>query len=336
MKSGELVIVQGTLNSTKYKMNILVTGASGMIGKALCKSLRQAGHCVTGVVRRSPAPGGLEVPNIDGNTDWHNILPDSLEVVVHLAARVHNMHESEESATKDYFEINTAGTLNLAKQCAIQRIKRFIFISTVKVLGEGKDTPYSAADPGSPIGAYAISKWEAEQGLAEIANNSEMEIVILRPTLVYGPDVRANFLSLMKAVDRNFVLPLGCIKNLRSLLYVGNMVDAICACVNNPNAVGKTYLLSDGENVSTPELFRRIAKALDRPPRLLPVPIGVLRFCGILLGKSTVVNRLIGSFVVESNEIHNDLGWSPPYSMAAGLKVTADWYAQQKNADTTV
>ncbi len=250
--------------------------------------------------------------------------------MVHLAAHVHGMQEAEDDAAVLYRQVNTEGTLNLARQCAAGGVRRFVFLSTVKVLGEGREEPYHANDPAIPIGPYAISKWEAEQGLQEIAEHTGMEVVILRPPLVYGPGARANFLRMMRTIDKGIPLPFGAIQNRRSLLYVDNLVDAIRVCLNHPAATGKTYLVSDVDDVSTPELIRRMASALGRPARLLPVPCRWMRFVGQLLGKQAVVNRLLDSLTVDSQPIREELNWSPPYSMQTGLVATAEWYRKVK------
>ena len=221
-----------------------------------------------------------------------------------------------------YRATNTEATLNLARQASQAGVKRFVFISTIKVNGEGRDTAYRETDVPVPEDAYAISKWEAEQGLQQIARETGLEVVILRPPLVYGPGVKANFLRLMKTIQRGWPLPLGAIRNRRSLLYLGNFVDAIRLCVEHPAAAGQTFLLDDGQAVSTPELIRAVARAMGRPARLLAVPVGVLAFMGALLGKRAAVARLTGSLHVDSSAIRSRLGWTPPYSMEAGLAAT--------------
>lgn len=269
-----------------HPQKILVTGANGWTGRALCTFLEQSGHTVIRAVRSSSATSDeITAGEIHGNTDWKLLLASQLDAVVHLAARVHQVKEKDEQATAQYWQVNTLGTLNLARQCAAAGVKRFVFISSVKVLGEGQKHPYQSDGPAIPVGPYAMSKWEAEQGLLEIAAQTGMQVVILRPPLVYGPGVKANFLSLMRAVDRGLPLPLGVIENRRSLIYLGNLVHAIATCIEHPAAAGKTYLVSDGEDVSTPQLVRRIAAALQRPTRLFPVSPAWLQSAARLLGK---------------------------------------------------
>ena len=222
-----------------------------------------------------------------------------------------------------YRETNTEATLNFARQAAQAGVRRFVFISTVKVNGEGRDAPYSETDVPAPADAYAVSKWEAEQGLHRVAQETGLQVVILRPPLVYGPGVKANFQRLMNMVRHGcWPLPLGAICNRRSLLYLGNFVDAIRLCVEHPAAAGQTFLLDDGEPISTPELIRRLAHAMGRPAHLLAVPVGVLEFGGALLGKRAAVARLTGSLYVDSLAIRSRLGWVPPFSMEAGLAAT--------------
>lgn len=314
-------------------MKIVVTGANGLVGGELCNALERGHHEVTRVVRRSVEPGYLNVGSIDGQTDWSSVLSPSVDAVVHLAARVHVMRDDGDGFTELYRKVNTDGTLNLAKQCSVNGIKRFVFVSTVKVLGEGRDRPYQEGDAASPLGPYAVSKWEAEKGLLEISAQTGMEVVILRPPLVYGPGVGANFLRLISLVGCGIPLPFGSIHNLRSLIFLGNLVDAILVCLTHPAASGKTYLVSDGEDVSTPQLIKHLSFALGKSRHLLPVPSGWLRAFGKLLGREAAVARLLGSLIIDSTQIQKDLGWRPPWTLQAGLEETAAWYLQQKRAN---
>lgn len=303
---------------------VLVTGANGFVGKVLCSTLEQMGHTVTRVVRTAETVDEFAVGNIDDQTSWASVLAKPIDAVVHLAARVHVMGDPAADSALLYRNVNTDGTLHLARACAAHGVKRFVLMSTIKVMGEGRDHAYQNADPAQPSGPYAISKWQAEEGLREIAATTRMEVVVLRPPLVYGPGVGANFLSLLTAVHRGFPLPLGAINNRRSLIYLGNLVDAIATCIEHPKAAGKNYLVSDGEDVSTPELVRCIAAAFGRTPRLLSVPEAWLQFAGKLLGKGAAVERLVGSLVVDSTSIEEDLDWTPPYTLQAGLKRQLD------------
>jgi nucleoside-diphosphate-sugar epimerase len=285
-----------------------------------------AGHTVLRAVRKAAGAGEFAVGNIDSTTVWSGALACGVDVVVHLAARVHVMREEDGDIVGRYHETNVQGTENLARQSAEQGVRRFVYLSTVKVLGEGRASPYGPHDAPAPVGAYAESKWAAEQALTRIAERSAMGAVILRPPLVYGPGVGANFLGLLRAVDQGWPLPFASVANRRSLIYVGNLVDAIGVAASHPRAVGKTYLVSDGAGVSTPELIRCAARALGRQPRLLPVPVGLMRAAARLVGRGQQVDRLLGSLEVDSSAIRDELGWSPRYSIQDGLAATAAWY----------
>lgn len=303
-------------------MRMLITGANGFVGRALCIHLAASSHAVCSAVRAlSGLPEEVVVGSINKNTDWRAALA-GCNAVIHLAARVHIMNDTEQDPLALYRATNTEATLNLARQAAQSGVKRFVFISTIKVNGEGRDAPYREIDEPSPEDAYAISKWEAEQGLQRIAQETGLEIVILRPPLVYGPGVKANFLRLMRTVASGWPLPLGGIHNKRSLLYLGNFVDAIRLCLEHPDAAGQTFLLDDGQAVSTPELIRAVAQAMGRPARMLAVPVDALEWVGILLGKRAAVTRLTGSLYVDGAAIRTRLGWAPPFSMEAGLAAT--------------
>jgi len=307
-------------------MNLLITGATGFVGRILCETLDRAGHDVVAAVRAARGlPGERAVGDIGPDTDWRGAL-SGVQAIVHLAARVHVMQDNAADPLAQYRATNTEGALNLARQAARAGVKRFVFISSIKVNGEGRDAPYRETDAAAPEDAYAISKWEAEQGLRRIAAETGLEVVILRPPLVYGPEVKANFLRLIRTVERGWPLPLGAIRNQRSLLYLGNFVDAIRLCVEHPAAAGQIFLLDDGEPVSTPELIRALARAMGRPARLPAVPVGVLELAGALLGKRAAMARLTGSLFVDASAIRLRLGWTPPYTMQQGLAATvAAW-----------
>jgi nucleoside-diphosphate-sugar epimerase len=311
-------------------VKVLVTGANGLVGQALCSVLDQGAHEVIRAVRTSTTPCELPVGNLNERTEWSMALSHDIDVVVHLAGQV-PLAENEIGAHASLHQkVNTAGTANLARQCAQHGVKRFIFVSTVKVLGEGKEVPYRDGDQAVPADAYAISKWDAEQALWQIAAESAMEVVVLRPPLVYGPGVKGNFLRLVQAVDKRRPLPMGDIQNQRSLIYLGNLVDAIRLCLSHPKAAGKALLVCDGDDVSTPELIRRVAAALGRRPLLLPVPVSWMKCAGAILGKKATAERLLGSLCIDMKLIREELGWSPPYTMQAGLETTAQWYRRTK------
>lgn len=313
---------------------VLVTGANGFVGQRLCQVLAGNNRSFFPAVRRAVfnAISGQTpcvVGEIGADTDWSKALSDVC-TVVHLASRVHVMKESLGDPLSAYREANTLGTVNLARQAVAAGVRRFVFVSTVKVNGEGQQAAYSESDTPYPTDPYAISKWEAEQGLRDVAAGSAMEVVIVRPPLVYGPGVKANFLSMMRWVDRGLPLPLGAIHNQRSLVALDNLVDFLMTCATHPAAANQTFLVSDGEDLSTTELLVRVAAALGRPARLLPVPEWMLGAAASLLGKGELARRLCGSLRVEISKAKTLLGWSPPLSVDQGLRrVAADFLANR-------
>ena len=266
------------------------------------------------------------IGEIAPDTDWSQAL-HGVTAVVHLANLAHEMDGQKPLAR--YLEVNVEGSANLARQAAATGVKRLVYLSSIKVLGErsfGK--PLDETSPANPSDVYAQSKWQAEQVLREVAGKTGLEVVILRPPLVYGPGVRANFLRLMKWVARGLPLPLGAATNRRSLVFVGNLVSAIEACLNHPAAAGRTYLVSDGEAISSAELVRYLASALDVPARLLPVPPAFLRLVAALIGKGGEAGRLLDSLEINDSLLRRELAWSPPYSVAEGLGITARWFRE--------
>jgi nucleoside-diphosphate-sugar epimerase len=308
---------------------VLVTGANGFIGSHLLAVLAERGLPSRAVFRTARSEARQLDPHdrcvvgtIDGSTDWRAAL-EGCETVVHLAACVHVMCDSSDAV---YRETNVDATRALARQSAAAGIRRFLFASTVKVHGEGRAKPYAEGDAPAPRDAYARSKQEAEQVLREIVSETGMEATILRIPLVYGPGVGGNFLRLMHAIDAGKPMPFGSVDNRRSLVYVGNLADAIVACLGHPAAAQRTFLISDGEDVSTPELVRRIARALGRRPRILPVPVALLRLAGSLSGRRAEIERMVGSFAVDSGALRAAIGWTPSLALDAGLARTAAWY----------
>lgn len=309
--------------------SVLATGANGFVGSALFERLNADGLAVTGTVRRQAAsPSGLmTVGELGPETAWSDVLPGH-QVVVHTAARVHVMQDSAVDPLAEFRRVNVEGTLNLARQAAAAGVKRFIFISSIKVNGEG--TPlgraYTPDDEPKPDDAYGVSKKEAEDGLRQVAADTGMEVVIIRPPLVYGLGVRANFLSMMRWLNRGIPLPLGSIKNTRSLVALDNLVDLIITCIDHPAAANQTFLVSDGEDLSTTELLRRMGAALGKPARLLPVPPALLSAGATVLGKRAVAQRLLGSLQVDISKTQELLGWTPPVRVDDALRKAAEHF----------
>lgn len=317
----------------KPRGRVLVTGADGFIGRTLWNTLAGAGYSVRGAVRATSSAGDGDlyaVGDIGPETDWTAALED-VEYVVHLAARTHVVRERVKESAGEFFRVNVEGTERLARMAARRGVRRFVHVSSAGVYGEENVArPFTESDDPRPYNPYTTSKWEAEQRLRRIAGASALEAVTLRPPLVYGPGVKANFLSLMELVDRGLPLPLASVDNRRSLIYVANLADAIAMCLDHPRAVGKTFLVSDGEDVSTPELIRRIARALEKPARLFPFPPSLLRAAGRMIGRSDRVEKLLGSLAIDDSETGRVLGWRPPYSMDHGLRETGVWFSKSR------
>jgi nucleoside-diphosphate-sugar epimerase len=313
--------------------NVVLTGASGFVGAAMVQRLKAEGLQVSAVYRSQPATQeeGMvsHVLDIGPEADWSNVL-QRCDIVIHLAARVHVMKDTVADPLTEFRRANLDSTINLARQAASAGVKRFVYLSSIKVNGEATTAaPFSASDRPAPQDPYGISKWESEQALHAISANSGMEVVIIRPPLVYGPGVKANFLALLGIVNRALPLPLGQVHNHRSMVYLGNLVDAIYHSAIDPRAAGKTFLVADGQDVSTPELIRMLAAAMGRPYRVFDFPVKLLRGLAALIGKSSSIDRLTQSLVVDSSEIRQQLHWSPPYTLDQGLQDTVDWYLRK-------
>lgn len=312
----------------------LITGAGGFIGTALNLTLTGLERRTRGTFRAQPgdeSPGSIVVGNLNAHTDWQLAL-EGVDAVIHLAGRAHVMRDTATDSLAEYRLVNVQATAKLARDAARQGVRRLIYLSSVKVNGEHTpdNHPFSEIDTPHPEDSYGRSKLEAEQVLRGIADETGLEVIILRPPLVYGPGVKGNFLRMMRLIDRGVPLPLASINNRRSLIYIGNLVDAIITCLDAPAAAGKTFLVSDGEDVSTPNLIRKLAGAMGRPSRMLSCPPTLLRIGAALLGKRAAAMRLTGSLAVDSALIRSELGWRPRYSMDQGLNETAGWYHQYK------
>lgn len=314
-------------------MNVLVTGASGFIGSKLLarldlSSVKSLGR---GAPEQLPLFQHIEI-DINSATDYSDALL-GVDTVVHLAARVHVMQDTENDPLEAYREVNTYGTISLARQAAQVGVKRFLFVSSIKVNGESthKNKPFSPMDQHAPEDDYGLSKSEAELQLFEIGKETGMEIVIVRPTLVYGAGVKANFASLMNLVSKGIPLPFGCMKdNRRSLVSVTNLVDLIVTCIDHPKAANQIFLVSDDHDVSTSEMVAQMAKALGKPQWQIPVPQWSYKLVGKLFRKQNVVDRLLGSLQVDITHTKETLNWTPPQTLEAGFQETADAFLQSK------
>jgi nucleoside-diphosphate-sugar epimerase len=311
---------------------LLVTGANGFVGQALCTESLGRGFAVRAAVRSAESTvedtsETVVVGAIDGATDWNEALRD-VDVVIHLAARVHVMHDEAADPLAEFLTVNLHGTANLARQAARAGVRRLVYVSSIKVNGEQTTGTgaFAESDPADPQDPYAASKWAAEQELHRIAAETGLEVVVVRPPLVYGAGVKGNFISMLDALAKGMPLPLASVHNLRSLIYVGNLVDALIACALHPGAAGQTYVVSDGEDISTPELLRRLGEAMGRSARLFPCPPAALKVVGRLTGRSGQIERLLGALRVDGGKIRSDLSWTPPYTLQQGLQATAAWY----------
>jgi nucleoside-diphosphate-sugar epimerase len=307
---------------------LLISGAGGFIGRALCAEAVARGWRVRGAVRTaggiSGIPETVNVGQIDGGTDWTEALHE-VDVVIHLAARVHVMNENDDDPLGAFRKVNLEGTLNFARQAARAGVRRFIHVSTIGVLGSSTDGGriFTEADTPAPHDSYTVSKWETEQQLIDLAAETSMEVVILRPPLVYGAEAPGNVALMLKVLASGFPLPFAAVHNLRSLVYVGNLVDALLLCAKHPAAANRVYLVCDGEDVSTPDLLRRLGIAMGRPARLWSCPPVMLRLAGKMIGRSDQIDRLLGSLRVDSGKLRRELGWVPPFSLQQGLQAAA-------------
>ncbi|MGA4446369.1 UDP-glucose 4-epimerase family protein [Ectopseudomonas chengduensis] len=318
------------------KSKIFLTGSTGFVGSALLAELKKLSDCrVVSAVRSAVSSASddvVVVGNIDDTTDYSSAL-NGVDVVVHSAARAHIMRDEVADPLAEYRNVNVEGTLNLAKQAVAAGVKRFVYISSIKVNGESTTglSAFTESDSAKPEDPYGVSKHEAEEGLRLLAEETGLEVVIIRPPLVYGPGVKANFLSLVKLSATGLPLPFGSVNNHRSMVYVGNLVSFIIHCIRHPAAANETFLVSDGEDVSLRNLVTYIRLCFGRSPRLLPVPVGLFKLAGALAGKRGMVDRLVGDLQVDSSKVRTLLGWVPPYTVEQGIAATvADFMSKDK------
>lgn len=313
-------------------LSVVVSGASGFVGRAVSNAVVERGGSVIGLVRRSQTTSqGVQERILPGD-DFVGVetclqRDRKCDAVIHLAARVHLMHDTEADPLAAYRRTNVDGSLRLARAAHAAGVRRFVFVSSIKALGDSDPgRPLRETDEPGPTDPYGVSKLEAENALLGYGEETGMEIVIVRPPLVYGPGVRANFLQLIRAIAKGIPLPLGAIAARRSLIYVENLASVLLECATNPAAPGKTFHVADSLDLSVSELARTLAAQLDAPQRLIPVPASWLRLAGSLTGRSAQVERLIGNLRLDCTRAREVLGWNAPYSVEQGLSETAAWY----------
>jgi nucleoside-diphosphate-sugar epimerase len=326
---------------------IAVTGANGFVGRVLCDQLRSQGFGVRRLMRSTSGSDTnvIQTGDINPKTDWSTAL-DGISTVIHCAARAHVMNDLATDSLAAYRSVNVGGTRRLAEQAVACGVKRLVFLSSVKVNGEKTEVGKPFLSPGLPSTRngwtkqspfqtpvpeddYGISKWEAEQALWQVAQQTGLEVVVVRSPLVYGPGVRANFLRLMRMVQRGWLLPFGLVNNRRSMVALDNLVDLLIRCVESPKASRQTFMVSDGQDLSTPQLVRGLARVMGVPARLVPVPHWMLRLGGKLIGRQEEIERLIGSLQVDISHTCATLDWKPPISVEDGLRRAAEWFVRE-------
>lgn len=318
-------------------MKVLVTGSNGFVGARVMQLAKQRGWQAVGVVRVSSKPiseSSFAIQALDAKTDWQGAF-DDVDCVIHCAARVHQMQESESNVLEAYRRVNTHGTLHLAEQAAKAGVKRFVFVSSIKVNGERTlpGQPFMPDVGHVPDDPYGLSKYEAEMALKALCERTDMELVIIRPPLVYGPGVKANFQSMMGWVAKGLPLPLGAIHNARSLVYLDNLVDLMLTSCEHPYAGGHTFLVSDGEDVSTTQLLKAVAKAMGKPSALIPIPMRWIQWVAKSIGKPGVAERLCGNLQVDIEQTQSVLDWSPVVPFHEGIARTVTHFIETRNKD---
>lgn len=320
------------------KYTALVTGASGFIGQVLVKHLVRKGVRVIAVMRDpakvcfDPAVELYQQPDIGRSSHWDPDILGQVDVLYHLAGRAHVINETAGSPLELFRDVNLYGTVNLAESAVLAGVKRFVFVSSIGVIGNNSgNAPYTELSVPHPHDDYAVSKYEAEDALNDMHQSSSMEIVIVRPPLVYGPGNPGNFERLIRLVNSGLPMPFGSVTSKRSFIFVENLVDALSLCGTHPSASGHVWLVSDGDDKTLKELLRAVSERLDKPLRLVPFPVALMKLLARSSGKSKDVERLLSSLLVDSSNISSTLGWSPQYSLAEGLDLTIDWYSSTRS-----
>lgn len=324
-------------NIERKTTNILITGANGFVGRTLCEFLADKQYRICTVVRRlhdesivRPEVRNYVVKDITGDTDWSEILAD-IDIVIHLAARVHVMDDKADDPKAEFYKVNVEGTVNLARQAQKEGVKRFLFLSTVKVNGEETNvTPFTEKDPPAPKDFYGMSKYEAESRLWSIAAESGLEVVVIRCPLIYGPNVKGNFLRLLQLAESRVPLPLASIRNKRSIVSIDNLIDFLVRCIEHEAASGQTFLISDGEDLSTPELITRITREMGHSSRLFAFPPTLLKRICAIFGCRSLMDRLSGSLQVDIQKAEKILNWHPAYTIDEGVAKTVKWFLQRE------
>jgi len=308
-------------------MRVAITGSNGFIGQNLCNALKNNSHKIRQLVRydQHNSIDSFSVGDISHNTDWSKALED-VDCIIHCAGLAHNLHRSKNLNLTSFEEINVLGTINLAEQASRLGVNRMVFLSSLKVNGDltTTDRPFTEKSIPKPRGEYAQSKWDAEQKLREISSTSKLDVITVRPPLVYGPGVKANFLYLLKAVSLGLPLPLGSIDNRRSFISVDNLTDFLIACITKPEARGKTFLVSDDEDISTSYLIESMAKLMNKPSRLFYLPKKFMHLGGFLINKENMIRSLVDSLQVDISYTKKTLSWEPKYTLQESLKNTID------------
>lgn len=312
---------------------LLLTGYSGFVGTVLAERLH-IDYDLSLLGRKSSNLGNSFKFDLSPITIYDNVF-ESIDAVIHVAARAHIMNEEVADSLSEYRRVNVDGTLNLAQQSADAGVKRFIYISSIKVNGESTSgsVPFTEKELANPLDPYGVSKYEAEEGLKKIAEKTGMEVVIIRPPLVYGAGVKANFLNLLKLSNTGLPLPFGLVNNKRSMVYVENLVDFIIRCIDHPAAANQTFLVSDNHDLSLSGLLRLIRNSMGKPARLIPVPVSLFKLAGLIFRKQDVVDRLVGDLQVDSSKAMSLLDWKPPYTMEQGIQATVDSFLENNKQD---